>query len=87
MDGQTGLSELCKCRFFKRFLSLASSNPEWRPLIQPKRENGSIPYGEMKAAAEGFRKMSDLLMEYFTAAGLGRWIKKPSEQDLFQLHF
>jgi len=83
MDGQTGLSELCKCRFFKRFLSLASSNPEWRRLILPK----SIPYGEMKAAAKGFQKTSDLLKESFAAAGLGRWMKKPSELDLFQIYF
>ena len=87
MDGQTGLSELCKSRFFKRFLLLASSNPEWGRLILPKRESGSTTYGEMKAAAEGFRKTSDLLMESFTAAGLGGWIKKPSELDLFQLYF
>jgi len=87
MDGQTGLSELCKSHFFKRFLSLASSNPEWRRLILPIREGGSIPYGEMKAAAEEFRKTSDLLMKSFAAAGLGRWMKKPSELDLFQIYF
>ena len=87
MDGAIGLSELCKFRFFKRFMALASSNPKWRPLIQPDRESGSITYGKMKAAAEGFRKTNDLLMESFTAAGLGRWIKKPAEQDLFQIDF
>ena len=87
MNGETGLSELCKFRFFKRFLSLASSNSKWRPLIQTDRESGSIIYGKMKAVAEGFRKTDDLLMEFFTAAGLGRWIKKPSEQDLFQIDF
>jgi len=87
MDGPTGLSELCKFRFFKRFLALASSNPKWRPLIQPNRESGRITYGRMKAAAEGFRKTNEQLIKSFKAAGLGRWIKKPTEQDLFQIEF
>ena len=85
MDGETCLSELCKLRFFKRFVSLTSSNPKWKPLIQQNRESGSITYGKMKAAAEAFRKANDLLMDSFTTAGLGRWIKKSSEQDLFQI--
>jgi len=87
MDSKIGLSELSKLRVFKRFIALASSNPKWRPLIQPYRESGSIIYGKMKAAAKGFRKTNDLLMEFFTTAGLGRWIKKPPEQDLFQIEF
>jgi len=87
IDGPTGLSELCKFRFFKRFVALASSNPKWRPLIQPDRESGRITYGRMKAAAEGFSKVNDILMESFTSAGLGCWIKKPTEQDLFQIDF
>ena len=41
----------------------------------------------MKAAAEGFRKTNELLIKTYKAAGLGRWIKKPTEQDLFQIEF
>ena len=87
MNGEACMSELCKLRFFKRFVSLTSSNPKWKPLIQQNRESGSITYGKMKAAAEAFRKANDILMESFTAAGLGCWIKKPTEQDLFQINF
>jgi len=87
MNSKTGLSELCKFHFFKRFVSLATSNPKWKSLIYPNEDSGSITFGRMKAAAERFTKTSDLLMESFTAAGLGRWIKKPSEQDQFQIDF
>lgn len=71
-NGETGLSELCKCRFFQRFIALASSYQSIRSLM----ESGEMSYGKMKAVAEGYRKTDELLIEFLDRAGLGRWIKK-----------
>jgi len=42
-------------------------------------------YSEAKASSEGFQKAKKELFKAFTKAGLGTWVKKPMEQDEFDI--
>ena len=85
LDGESGLSELSKSRFFQRFVGLVSSNPAWTSLFEPHMDSRRIAYGNMKKAANKFGKTDELLLASLSAAGLGHWMKKPAVLDLFPI--
>ena len=43
-------------------------------------------YHEAKQAAEEYHAAKQALIKAFHKAGLGAWVKKPSEQDQFALN-
>lgn len=89
-------SRLAKVSMFRRFLKLASSKDllplnnqnaeECSLLEQCKKKNISLTqYFEAKKASEEFQKAKGELYKAFAKAELGTWVKKPMEQDEFEL--
>ena len=85
MDGTS--SRLCKRSFFQRFTSLVSTRREWLPVVQSYVQNGIISYKNVKKAAHGFEEAKEMLQSSLIVARLGQWVKKPLEQDGFEIYF
>lgn len=49
--------------------------------------NGTVVYQSIKRAARGFGEAKEMLQSALVIARLGQWIKKPLEQDTFELPF
>jgi len=49
--------------------------------------NGTVMYQSVKRAARGFGEAKEMLQSALVIARLGQWIKKPLEQDTFELPF
>ena len=70
-------SRLCKQRMFSRFVSL------WQQIkpSQPAPQS----YQEAKQAAHDYQTAKRLMHKVFEQNGLGTWVEKPMEQDMFEL--
>lgn len=86
MDGS--LSRLCKRRFLESFITLAAGSPEWRRMvIDPHLRDGRVEYRGLKKAAREFGEAKEMLQSLLVVARMGQWVKKPLEQDGFELAF
>lgn len=87
-------SRLAKAAFFRRFLALLADesvslleDPSTDTIAsQDRHKLCSLlsHYREAKRTASRFQRAKKELVEAFERAGLGRWVKKPMEQDDFQ---
>ena len=68
-------------------MALASTNPEYNSLVQKHVRNGNVSYISLKKAAQAFGAAKDMLQLSFMIARLGQWVKKPLEQDSFEVPF
>lgn len=70
------MSHLSKQSLYREFL------PLWKKLV-----SGEDPksYWDAKMAAADYQKAKQLLFKKFEQQGLGQWVKKPMEQDMFGL--
>jgi hypothetical protein len=80
-------SRLSKRHFFFRFMALASTNLEYKSLVQKHVRNGNVSYSSLKKAAQAFGIAKEMLQSSFMIARLGQWVKKPLEQDSFEVPF
>ncbi|XP_062604715.1 double-stranded RNA-specific editase 1-like isoform X2 [Saccostrea cucullata] len=83
MTGKTeqgASSQVCKHAFFKRFLQLFGKIPSFtgQSVTQPPRT-----YADAKATMTEYQTAKQQMYSAFQNAGLGRWLKKPEEQDQF----
>lgn len=83
MTGKTeqgASSQVCKQAFFKRFLHLYGkiSSFTGQSMAQHPRA-----YADAKAAVMEYQAAKQQMCLAFQSAGLGRWLKKPIEQDQF----
>ncbi len=85
MDGTS--SRLSKRYFFHRFTALASTNPNRRNLVTKHVKNGHVTYISLKRAAQAFGEAKQMLQSSLVIARLGQWVKKPLEQDSFEIAF
>jgi double stranded RNA-specific editase B len=83
LDGS--ISRLSKMRLFEQFLRLVSLDSVWRTQIDDCVHNGFVSYGAVKAASKSFVEAREMLKQAFITAKLGHWIKKPLEQNYFEL--
>ena len=76
-------SRLCKFSMFKRWRQLAENDNIQRVETLPK----SVPelYSEAKRGSVKFQEAKKSLFKAFKKGGLGDWIKKPMEQDEFEI--
>lgn len=70
-------SRVCKQSLFKLFIGL------WKKL--KPLEPVPLSYHEAKKAVTDYQKAKQIVMEGFNGQGLGAWIRKPFEQDMFEL--
>ena len=84
LDGS--ISRLSKRRLFERFIRLMSLDAVWRTRIDGCIHNDFASYAAVKAGAKDFVEAREKLELAFTTAKLGHWIKKPLEQNCFELH-
>ena len=71
-------SRLCKYQMFIRYLEVLNKLPEV-PLLQQVPEE----YHEAKMASTGYQVAKEAVTKAFEKVGLGAWVKKPMEQDIF----
>ena len=83
LDGS--ISRLSKMRLFERFLRLVSLDSVWRTRIDDCIDNGFVSYGAVKAASKSFVEAKEMFQQAFITGRLGHWIKKPLEQNYFEL--
>merc|ERR1719369_2054296 len=76
-------SRLCKVSMFKRRLELGKSDKLSR-VEEPSNPLPSI-YAEAKVGSKKFQEVKRLLFKAFKDAELGHWVKKPMEQDEFEI--
>lgn len=78
------MSRLSKRSFFARFISLYG-----KLSLDIKQNDGFKPhlYSESKAIVKDYQTIKNQMCKAFQDAGLGTWIKKPVEQDQFELVF
>ena len=76
-------SRLCKYAMFQRWNKLASSDVIKRIESIPSH----VPdlYSEAKQGSKKFQEAKKALFKAFSKAELGDWIKKPMEQDEFEI--
>lgn len=83
MTGKTeqgASSQVCKQAFFKRFLQLCGKIPTLTgQSVTP------LPkvYADAKVTVMEYQTAKQQMYQAFQNAGLGRWLKKPIEQDHF----
>ena len=84
-------SRLAKVSLFKRFLKIAQSS-----VVKPLSSNKSSlidssqnvdwsQYSEAKLASKAFQEAKNQLFAAFKKSELGTWVKKPMEQDEFNV--
>ena len=87
-------SRLAKVSFFRRFLNLVSHpeiaivpSPTTKDLISSRREFrvAMSQYSQAKSSAASYQTAKQTLYQAFKKSHLGTWVKKPMEQDEFQL--
>ena len=76
-------SRLCKSSMFKRWKNLAAS----KILLRIEDIPSEVPdlYAEAKTGSTKFQQAKKSLFKAFKKADLGNWIKKPMEQDEFEI--
>lgn len=80
MQEQGAESRLCKRELFKRFVGLMG-----RLTMRTALPRESRVYGELKAMNAEYQVVKAKLIDHFEKSGLGLWVKKPIEQDEFEL--
>ena len=78
IQGETPVpSRLCKQSLFKRFIAV------WKKL----KPSDAVPlsYHVAKRGVTDYQTAKLAVMKGFHAQGLGAWIRKPVEQDMFEL--
>lgn len=80
MQEQGTESRLCKRELFKRFMGLTG-----RLTMRTTLPRESRVYGELKAMNVEYQDVKAKLIDHFEKSGLGLWVKKPIEQDEFEL--
>ncbi|KAL7630726.1 UNVERIFIED_CONTAM: hypothetical protein RMT77_019065 [Armadillidium vulgare] len=76
-------SRLCKRHFFRKFASLASILNSITEINS--KDLSECSYAEVKAFSLSYQASKNALISAFLKGGLGQWIRKPVEQDLFYL--
>ena len=80
------MSRLTKRRFFERFIALASTRPDWQSLIEVHASSKKqLMYASFKRAARAFDEAKEKLQASLFSAKYGKWVKKPLEQDQFEI--
>jgi len=76
-------SRLCKVAMFQRWLELAKCDK----LSRVEKVAKPVPsmYSEVKEGSKRFQDVKGLLFKAFKDAELGNWVKKPMEQDEFEV--
>jgi len=85
MNGST--SRLCKKSLFQHFSLMVNDKLEWRSIMELHCNNGNVMYQTVKRAARAFGEAKEMLQSALVTARYGQWIKKPLEQDMFELSF
>ena len=62
-------------------------NAGGRRLLEELVENGRVTYTSLKRAAQAFGEAKEMFQSSFMIARLGQWVKKPLEQDSFEVPF
>ncbi|KAK3921835.1 Double-stranded RNA-specific editase 1 [Frankliniella fusca] len=75
-------SRISKRKLFQRFLQLVGRIPT-RTGITP--DNCPTVYADAKMGVEDYQQAKSQLMKAFLKSNLGTWLKKPIEQDQFEL--
>ncbi|XP_063906767.1 double-stranded RNA-specific editase 1 [Zophobas morio] len=78
---ENGVSRFCKHELMKRFVSLIGRVSS----ITEVEKNVPVVYAEAKEAVATYKLAKGNLYQAFLKAGLGHWISKPLEQDMFEL--
>lgn len=93
-DEETRPSRLCKRRFFERWTQLAgrvnavvdaSRKPSSGDVDVDPLELAARCYFDVKQEAADYHTTKHEMINAFTKQGLGQWVKKPCEQDSFDL--
>ena len=80
------VSRISKNRLFRRFLHFVSTDFDWRTrLSYCIGSSHLVAYGQVKSTASGFIDAKNRMEQALNTVRLGCWIKKPIEQDLFEL--
>lgn len=79
---QGHISRLAKSRFFERFRNLYGKIPS---LIKANVEAPPLRYIDAKVASADYQQAKEQLFSAFSKGDLGKWVKKPVEQDQFEL--
>lgn len=74
-------SRLCKQSMYKRFCQLIGRVQS----IKDIQDSDCHPYEHAKQLVEDYQLAKQQLIQSFAKAKLGRWLKKPVEQDQFEL--
>lgn len=80
-------SSLSKRSFLQRFTALAINNHNRKALVEQHLEDGRLSYISLKKAAQSYGEAKDMFQSSFTIARLGQWVKKPLEQDHFEIPY
>ncbi|RZC38737.1 double-stranded RNA-specific editase Adar [Asbolus verrucosus] len=78
---ESGISRFCKQELMKRFVRLVGKISS---ITEIEKDTPSL-YCEVKEAVYSYKVAKENLYEAFIKAGLGNWISKPLEQDMFEL--
>ena len=83
-------SRVCKYQMFAKYATLCRQGlskiqfkAEESPAAAPNQ--AALVYGEEKEKAKRYQSAKAALFKSFDKSGLGTWMKKPMEQDLFHL--
>ncbi|KAF5286227.1 hypothetical protein FQR65_LT02239 [Abscondita terminalis] len=71
-----GVSRLCKLNFMKRYIDI-------RDKVGDSSDNPPYLYKEAKQSAKNYNIAKAQLLEAFSKADLGTWVKKPEQQEEF----
>ncbi|XP_011684953.1 PREDICTED: double-stranded RNA-specific editase Adar isoform X2 [Wasmannia auropunctata] len=74
-------SRISKQAFFRRFFNLLHN----LPTIDDVDENSCRQYLDAKSSAQDYSLAKSQLKDAFVKAQLGTWVKKPLEQDMFDI--
>lgn len=88
-------SRLCKQRMFRQFSDIEARCPEAakeapveeqeQDQQQQQQQHLSSLYAEEKRKATGYCTAKEMIRRHFKSNGLGAWVRRPLEQDLFEL--
>lgn len=81
-DEHGNASRVSKRKLFQRFLQLIGRLPSRTGLTS---ENCPNIYADAKMGVEDYQQAKSQLMKAFQKSNLGSWLKKPIEQDQFEL--
>ena len=77
-------SRLCKQRLFRQFCDIQKRLPFLQETVETKPPLAPL-YAEAKRQAGAYSTAKELIRQHLKASGLGAWVRRPIEQDLFEL--